>query len=142
MTRVPRNSDTPGITKDGVGVVRSFYRAFETDDHEAVIAQLLSPDVVWHVAGSNPLAGVFRGRSDVFEAMRRFAERSQGTLRLNTQAILGGGVHVVAIHAATGNNQGRSYAAHEVDVFHVEDGAITKMWSFSEDQAATDAMWS
>ncbi|HXT43883.1 MAG TPA: hypothetical protein VN748_07160 [Pseudonocardiaceae bacterium] len=33
------------------------------------------------------------------------------------------------------------YDAHVVDVFHVHDGLITKFWSFSEDQAATDRIW-
>jgi len=125
-----------------LSVVMRFYGAFETEDHEAAIRPLLSPQVVWHVAGENPLAGTFRGHAQVFAAMRRYAERSQGTLRLSAQEILGGpGVHAVAIHTATANRNGHSYSAHEIDVFHVENGVISEMWSFSEDQSATDAMW-
>jgi len=127
---------------ENVAVVRSLYSAFKAEGHEAVIRRLLSPRVVWHVAGENPLAGTFRGHTQVFEAMRRYAARSEGTLRLQTQAILGDGVHVVALHTATATRPGVHYSAHEIDVFHVEHGTITEMWSFSEDQAATDAMWS
>ncbi len=123
-------------------VVRSFYAAFAAEDHEAAIRPLLSRRIVWHVAGENPLAGTFRGHSEVFAAMRRYGEGSQGTLRLNTQCVLGEGTHAVAVHAATAKRDGHSYSAHEIDVFHVENGTITEMWSFSEDQAATDAMWS
>jgi uncharacterized protein len=125
-----------------LAVVRCFYGAFETEDHEAAIRPLLSHRVVCHVAGENPLAGTFRGHRQVFEAMRRYSERSAGTLRLNTQAILGEGIHVVAIHTTTGKHDGQSYSAHEIDLFHVENGMIVEFWSFSEDQAATDAMWS
>ncbi|MGA2529538.1 MAG: nuclear transport factor 2 family protein [Acidimicrobiales bacterium] len=135
--------DEPPLAAGGsAAVVRSFYAAFETEDHEAAIRPLISTRFVWHVAGENPLAGTFRGHTQLFAAMRRYAERSEGTLRLNTQSILGDGAHAVAIHAATGNRNGQSYSAHEIDVFHVENGMITEMWSFSEDQAATDAMWS
>jgi ketosteroid isomerase-like protein len=137
-----RDFDEPLAAGGSAGVVRIFYGAFGTEDHEAAIRPLLSPQVVWHVAGQNPLAGSFRGHTEVFEAMRRYAQRSEGTLRLNTQSILGAGLHAVAIHAATANRDDKSYSAHEIDVFHVEDGLITEMWSFSEDQAATDAMWS
>lgn len=119
-----------------------FYGAFETEDHEGVIRPLLSPEVVWQVAGQNPLAGTFRGPAQVLAAMRRYSEHSEATLRLHTQAILAEGRHVVAIHVATARRGGHRYTAHEIDVFHVDEGRITEMWSFSEDQAATDAVWS
>lgn len=126
-------------------VVRRFYAAFESNDHEAAIRPLLSPGIVWHVSGDNPLAGTFRGHDEVFAAMRRYAEHSGGTLRLDTKSIVGDGLHAVAIHEATAIGSGHSYSAHEVDVFHVEGGVISKMWSFSEDQEATDGscplMW-
>lgn len=32
--------------------------------------------------------------------------------------------------------------AHEVDIFHVEHELITELWSFSENQMATDRFWS
>jgi uncharacterized protein len=140
---VPDDFDEPLLAAGGsAAVVRSFYAAFEAEDHEAAIRRLLSPGIVWHVAGENPFAGTFRGHSEVFAAMRRYAEGSQGTLRLNTQCVVGEGTHAVAVHAATAKRDGHSYSAHEIDVFHVESGTITEMWSFSEDQAATDAMWS
>jgi ketosteroid isomerase-like protein len=125
--RVSGDSEKPQMADRGsAAVVRSFYAAFETEDHEAAIRPLLSPHVVWRVSGDNPLAGTFRGHTEV----------------LNTQVILGEGVHAVAIHDVSGIRHGRSYLAHEIDLFHVENGTITEMWSFSEDQVATDRMWS
>ncbi len=47
--------------------------------------------------------------------------------------------HAVAIHVATASVPG---SAHEVDVFHIQNGMITEFWSFSEDQAGTDRLWS
>ncbi len=74
--------------------------------------------------------------------MTRYGEHSQGTLRLDTRSIFADDEHAVAIHRATANRPGFGYDAHEVDVFHISAGRITEMWSFSEDQAATDRIWS
>jgi ketosteroid isomerase-like protein len=73
--------------------------------------------------------------------MLRYQRHSRGTLRLDT-SIMANDTHAVAIYLATASVPSFTYNAHEVDVFHVEDGLITEIWSFSEDQAATDRIWS
>jgi ketosteroid isomerase-like protein len=122
-------------------VVQSFYAGFEHKDFARAILPLFSNDIKWHVAGQNPLAGDFHGPEEVFAAMRRYADTSNGTLHLHTLCILGAGTHAVAIHAASARRGQLQYSAHEIDVFHVAGGLITEMWSFSEDQDATDALW-
>jgi len=125
-----------------VGVIRSFYAAFDADDYESAVREFLDDNVIWHVAGTNPLAGLFSGADAVLVAMRRYSEHSGGTLRLTTTSMFADAEHAIAVHLATAQRDGHVYVAHEVDVFHVGDGRINEMWSFSEDQAATDAMWS
>jgi ketosteroid isomerase-like protein len=127
---------------ESAAVVRDFYAAFSAPDHEAAVAAFLDIGVIWKVAGSNPLAGEFVGADAVLAAMRAFGTHSNHTLQLDTKSILASGEHVVAIREATAHTDGLDYAAHEVDVFHVRGGRITQFWSFSEDQAATDALWS
>jgi uncharacterized protein len=122
-------------------VIRAFYDAFQTEDYESAVAPHLDDGIVWQV-GMNPLAGTHVGAQEVFAAMRRYAQHSGGTLRLNTKAIMVDGGHVVAIHEASAVRDDFHYSAHEIDVFHVADARIVAMWSFSEDQAATDALWS
>lgn len=126
----------------GAEVVEAFYKAFQHPHYESLVASFLDSGVVWHVAGDNPLAGTFRGVDEVQVAMRRYGEVSGGSLRLDTQSILEGGGHVVAIHEATAERGALKYRAHEIDIFHVEDDRIVSIWSFSEDQAATDKYWS
>ena len=123
-------------------VVKSFYAGFQHEDLSSAIGPLLSEGIKWHVAGVNPLAGDFVGAEEVFAAMRRYAEASNRTLHLDTLSVLGEGTHAVAIHAATARRGHLQCSAHEIDLFHVENGRITEMWSFSEDQDATDALWS
>jgi ketosteroid isomerase-like protein len=128
--------------EEDAATVRAFYSSFDDRPYEESIAPFLHDDVVWQVAGRNPLAGTFRGVAEVLAAMRSYAEGSAGTLLLDTQTMLAGAGHVVAIHAATATVAEFDYQAHEVDVFHLRDGRIAALWSFSEDQEATDRLWS
>jgi ketosteroid isomerase-like protein len=98
--------------------------------------------VKWHVAGTNPLAGDFIGIDAVLGAMRRYDEHSQHTLRLDTRSVFADEHHAIAVHWATAHREGFIYQAHEIDVFHLSGGLITELWSFSEDQDATDELWS
>jgi ketosteroid isomerase-like protein len=101
------------------------------------VRNFLAPQVVWHIAGDNPLAGDLYGINAVTEQMRRYAGLSAGTLRLET-SIMASDADTVAIHRATAAVADVHYDAHEVDAFHVHNGLITEFWFFSEDQEATD----
>lgn len=124
------------------GLIRQFYASFDERPFEQTVLPFLHADVVWHVAGSNPLAGTYRGAAAVLANMRAYAAASSGSLRLDTMTVLADDTHVIAVHAASASVGGFAYTAHEVDVFHVSDGLITEMFSFSEDQDATDRVWS
>ena len=123
-------------------VVRSFYAAFATDNYEQRVRELLSDDVTWHVAGNNRLAGDFTGIEAVLGAMRKYGEHSHHTLKLDTRSVFADKHHAIAVHWATAQRESFDYQAHEIDVFHLINGLITEFWSFSENQDATDALWS
>lgn len=123
-------------------VVEAFHAAFDGRPYEVSVAPVLSEDVVWHVAGANPLAGTYTGVGEVLGAMRAYGEASGHTLRLSTMSLQPDTHHVVAIHDATATSRDVDYQAHEVDVVHVRGPLIEAMWSFSEDQTATDRLWS
>jgi hypothetical protein len=82
-------------------VVRKFYEAFESDDPETAVRGFLDPDITWHVAGHNALAGTFRGPDQVWDAMTRYGEHSHGTLQLDTRSVFADDEHTVAIHRAS-----------------------------------------
>lgn len=139
---MPSAEHPPPAGTVGVEVVRGFYDAFDGRPYEDSVATWLTADVVWQVAGDNPLAGTFRGVGEVLDAMRRYGETSGHTLELNTLSLVGDDTHVIAVHDASAHVPGFEYHAHEVDVFHIRDRQVSAMWSFSEDQAATDRLWS
>jgi ketosteroid isomerase-like protein len=121
--------------------LRAFSSCFDNEHYATRVKTFFSPSVVWHVAGDNLLSGDFLGPDAVADQMLRYQRHSRGTLRLDT-SIMANDTHAVAIHLATASVPGLTYNAPEVDVFHVEDGLITEFWAFSEDQAATDRLWS
>jgi ketosteroid isomerase-like protein len=123
-------------------LIRRFFAAATSPDFEVRVAVFFRDDVVWHVAGDNPLAGEFTGAPAVLNAMRRFAAHSEGTLKLETRAVFADKDHAIAVHWASAKRADLDYQAHEIDVFHISDARISEFWSFSEDQAAADALWS
>ncbi len=126
--------------RSNVKVLESFYAAFSNEDYGPYVASYLSKDVIWHIAGNNPLAGDVFGADAVLERMKDFSSCSRQTLNLKT-SVTATATHGIAIHEATAQNGGFDYSAHEIDVFHIQNGLITEFWSFSEDQKATDRMW-
>jgi ketosteroid isomerase-like protein len=128
------------VTTDGdVTTVREFYASFDERPYEGSVATF----------GARTSCGMEqparREVSRCLGGLRRhagYADGSAGTLRLDTQAVLPGADHVIAIHDATAEVLGVEYRAHEVDIFHLRGGRIAEFWSFSEDQEATDRIWS
>ncbi len=88
-------------------VLRQFYDAFESEDPETAVRRFLDPEIRWHVAGKNPLAGTFNGPDQVWNAMTRYSEHSHETLRLDTRSVFADDEHAVAIHLATAQARGR-----------------------------------
>jgi ketosteroid isomerase-like protein len=121
-------------------VLRAFYAAFKLPNYLEEVRKFLHVDAVWHISGQNPLAGDIAGSDAILASMNTFGERSLNTLNLETSIMANEG-HGVAIHRATASIGDLEYNTHEVDVFHINEGLITEFWSFSEDQAATDALW-
>jgi len=123
-------------------LIRRFYAAATSPEFETHVPAFLREDVVWHVSGHHPLAGEFTGAPAVLNAMRSYAAHSDGTLMLETRSVFADDDHAIAVHWATAQRANVEYAAHEIDVFHILEGRIAEFWSFSEDQRATDALWS
>jgi ketosteroid isomerase-like protein len=94
-------------------LVKRFHDAFADENWRTNVAQWLDHDVVWHVAGDNPLAGAFVGIDAVVGAMQRYSEHSHGSLMLDTRAVFADDEHAIAVHSATVRRGDFSYRAHE-----------------------------
>ncbi len=129
-------ADHPNAT-----LLRKGYEAFGAGDM-ATITELFREDVVWHLAGNNPLSGVHRGRDAVFAIFARTTQLSGGTFKVDVHDVLANDEHAVALTRATASRGGKQYDSLDTDVYHVSGGKVTEFWSFAEDTKKADEFWS
>ena len=121
------------LLKDG-------YAAFGSGDM-AKLTELFADDVVWHVPGNNLISGTHSGRDAVFAAFAKTTQLTSGSFKIELHDVVANDEHAVALTRAKASREGRTLDSADIDVYHVKDGKVTEMWSFSEDSAANDAFW-
>ncbi len=124
-------------------LVRDGLEAFNRRDLPSVI-ELFSEDVVWHFWGRSPLAGDYKGRDAAFQMVARLQEIVGGTLRYDVHDVLGNDQHVAALTTGHSESASTDKELHikEILLYNVDDGKITEVWTFSEDQRVNDEFWS
>ncbi len=124
-----------------VALLRKGYEAFAKGD-TATLTELFSENVVWHVAGSNPISGEHRGRDAVFAFFAKVTQLSGGTFKIELHDVLANDEHAVALTRGTASRQGRQLNSLDTAVYHMRNGKVTEAWSFAQDQRVTDEFWS
>ena len=124
--------------EQNIAAIRRGYAAFNRGDLHT-LAEVLTEEVVWHVAGRNPLSGEKRGREACLAYFGQLAELSGGTFRAELHDVVANDTHVVGLHTATGERAGRRLSVHTVLVCHMQDGRIQEAWEHPDDPPAFDA---
>ena len=122
-------------------LLRRGYAAYSSGDMDT-INELFADDVVWHVAGRNPLAGDYNGKEQVFGFFAKLQEMSEGTSKLDVHDLLADDEHGVALVAESATRGGRSLESNATHVLHLRDGKVTEFWDARPDQYAADEFWS
>ena len=123
-----------------VKLIERGFQAFAEGDMETM-AEVLSPDVVWHTPGNNQLSGSYRGLEEVFGLFAKVGELTGGQLTNNVHAVLADDDHAVALVNATSSIGDTTLEAHNVFVYHIANGQVTEAWLSADDQAAADEFW-
>ena len=118
-------------------LVRRGFAAFGTGDI-ATLRELLADDIVWHVGGSSPITGDYKGKDEVLGFFAQLAERAGGTFRVDVHDVLANDEHVVALVKGTGEREGKTLNDNGAQVFHVQGGKVTEEWFHPGDQYASD----
>jgi YbgC/YbaW family acyl-CoA thioester hydrolase len=109
-------------------------------DLEAV-EELLAEDVVWHVPGTSPIAGDYRGREAVAGYFRHRRQLAAGEIRIVKQ---GDAHHADAlVQLADGRAWlgGRDVVWRTAGVYRVANGKVAEAWLVPLDQAHFDRVW-
>ncbi len=123
--------------QENAATIRRGYEFFNSGNLDE-LHQLFAEDAVWHVGGRNQLSGEKRGRDAVFAYFGQLGELTSGTFRAELHDVIASEEHVVGLHTATGERQGRRLSEHQALVFHLRDGRVVEAWEHSEDSRRVD----
>ncbi len=101
-----------------------------------------SPNVVWYQPGSNRFSGAKQGSDAIGKMIGGMMDISQGTFALSpTGDLMVNGDLVAMPLRFTGKIADRNLDMQGIDLFKVEEGKITAVWLFSENQTEEDNFW-
>jgi uncharacterized protein len=130
------------MTQPNQDVVRAASAAFGRGDMDALKDQFFAPDVVWHIAGTGPLAGDYQGAAQVMGLLGKISALCSGPVQPELHDILVSPDHTVALTTIRAERAGRQLQLNLVHVIHAENGKATEVWTHSSDPAAAAEFWS
>jgi ketosteroid isomerase-like protein len=130
------------MTQPNEDLVRAASAAFARGDLSALQDQFFAPGIVWHIAGTGPLAGDYHGAARVMGLLGKIAELAGGTVRPELHDVLASTDHTVALTTIRAERAGRQLQLNLVHVIHAENGKATEVWTQSSDPAAAAGFWS
>ena len=124
-----------------VELFKDVYAAFTTGDMDR-LAELIAPDVVWHVPGTNLISGEYGNREAIFGRFSKIFELSQGSYRPQLHDILANDDHTVALLHATARRGDKTLDQDYAFVLHIRDGQIAETWEAWTEGPALNEFWS
>lgn len=121
--------------------LRASFAAFERQDLDAIRASM-SDDVVWTMAGSSPLAGVYRGWDEVLGFFVKLAELTGGEVSNGMVSVVADDGHGYALFDSTSTVAGERATHRLLIITEGKDGIAEKVHEVALDQASADAHWS
>jgi len=120
---------------------REGFERFVQGDLPALL-DLFADDAVWHVPGSMVLSGAHHGRESIVAFLRRTAELTGGTYRVELLWTVADDDHLAALYRATGErSDGRTLDVEQALLVGLEEGRWKVVRAQPLDQAAFDAFW-
>ena len=118
-------------------LIRKGYAAFVERDVDS-LREFLHPEVVWHVAGSSPLAGIYKGHDELLPVFGMIDDITDGTFNISAREMLPSDDHVVVLTRITAKKGDRVLDLDGVAVFKIVDGRAAEVWNFAERQDEVD----
>ena len=115
------------MEKTGRIVVEEYWKKLGAGDVGGAMA-LMSPDVVYEVAGKTPVSGSFRGLAEVNEKLMKPVFSRIRDLKLVPDEFIGDGARVAVLaHGRAELVAGGSYENRYVFIYGVRDGKIAQV---------------
>jgi uncharacterized protein len=127
-------------TAENEALARRIFEAFARKDGFA-LRGLFTEDAVWTVPGSGAMAGVYRGRDEIFRFLARLPKETEGTYSSRLIDVLASDDRAAALYRASGERQGRRLDLDQVLLFTVSDGVVAEVVALPSDPDAFAAFW-
>jgi ketosteroid isomerase-like protein len=121
-------------------LARRIFDAFARKEGFA-LRGLFAEDAVWTVPGSGTMAGVFRGRDQIFRFLARLPKETGGTYTSRLIDVLASDGRAAALYRASGERAGRRLDLDQVLLFTIAGGLVTEVVALPSDPAAFEAFW-
>ncbi len=105
------------------------------------VAELLAPDVVWHVPGTSPIAGDHRGRDAVIAYFERRRALADNTFVMRPKGVLEDGDAVVQLVDGEAVVGGERRTWSTAGVYRIADGVVAEVWLVPLSLEAFEAVW-
>jgi ketosteroid isomerase-like protein len=130
------------MTQPNEALARAASAAFGRGDLGALQDQFFAENIVWHLAGTGPLAGDYHGVAQVMGLLGTISELSGGTVQPELHDVLVSPDHTVVLATIRAQRAGKQLQLNVVHVIHAENGKATEVWTHSADPAAAAQFWS
>ncbi|MBM2822307.1 MAG: hypothetical protein HW413_1053 [Thermoleophilia bacterium] len=128
-----------GAAENGAIVLRIF-DAFARREGFA-LRGLFAEDAVWSVPGSGVMAGVYRGRDEIFRFLARLPKETEGTYSSELVDVLASDGRAAALYRARGTRHGRTLELDQVLLFVIDGGLVREVLALPSDPEAFEAFW-
>lgn len=116
---------------------------FYAGQDQGQLAELLSPEIEWHIPGNNAIAGHYRGVSEVMAYFERRRLLADDTLRLDAGDVLvGSGEWVANLVDGVALIDGQEERWSTVGLYRLRNGLVHACRLLPLDAAAFDRIWS
>jgi hypothetical protein len=121
-------------------LVRAVFDAF-ANKRAFGLRGLFAEDAVWTVPGRGVMAGVYRGREEIFRFLARLPKETDGTYGSSLRDVLVSGERAAALYTARGSRRGRTLELEQVLLFRIEDGLVREVLALPGDPDAFEEFW-
>jgi len=106
------------------------------------LEEQMTDDIVWHVGGTHPLSGDYRGRREVVAYLTRVRSLTGGSLRLDVDDILASDQHLGIFLAAKATAGAVALNTTMVEAVRLDQqGRWAEFWALADDQQQVDEFW-
>lgn len=121
-------------------LVREIFDAFARKEGFA-LRGLFAEDAVWTVPGRGVMAGVYRGREEIFRFLARLPKETGGTYASELVDVLASEDRAAALYRARGRRHGRTLELDQVLLFRIAGGLVREVLALPSDPAAFEEFW-